>query len=425
MNDLGGAQNTAKRVFFKTFGCRTNLFDTQSMIASLDGFWERASAEAEANAIVINSCSVTNAADSAARNYARKIRREYPAAKVLFTGCGAANQGAALLKNGEIHGVFSHAEKQKIARFLSSDAPFSVLTPPAAMLNEPAFTTFEGKTRAFIKVQEGCDFSCSYCSIWRARGRARSRAASEILDQIARLADRGFSEFILTGTNTGAYNFDGLNLANLAAKIGNINGVRRVRLGSVEPLQVNSDLIDLLDAPFMEKHLHIALQHTSDIILEKMERRNRYETDLILLEKIANKNCAIGTDFIVGFPSESEDIFNDAFLRLKNLPLTHIHIFKFSPRSGTKAANMKDRVSGDVMKRRDMISALIAEKRKEFYLRNSTPLKILIENNNSGLDQFFSRVKIKCDPEIAGWVEVAKYNFDDLGSLIAKDFYAI
>ncbi|GHS86433.1 putative methylthiotransferase [Campylobacterota bacterium] len=415
----------AKKVFFKTFGCRTNLFDTQAMIANLGDF-HLAQSESDADAIVINSCSVTNHADRAARSYAHKIRRLQPEIKLIFTGCGAVSQGAPLLKQGVVNGVFSHSEKSKIALFLAAEKPFEFYGEED-FIDETILPSFHGKTRAFIKVQEGCDFACSYCVIPQTRGRARSRNPETILEQIRALADIGFGEFVLTGTNTGSYGRDrGFSLAELIAKIGAIGGVKRIRLGSIEPIQIDDKFLELLDAPFMAKHLHIALQHTSDIILELMNRRNRYKSDRELLNKIADKNFAIGTDFIVGFPRETSDVFNDAIAKIRDLPLTHIHIFKFSPRNGTIAAKMKIDVDGKTADhRRQEIAEIINEKKRNFYLKNREPLRVLLETDNSGLDQFFSRVKIVDNGSHSGWIEADRYEIGADGVIVAKSFKEI
>jgi MiaB-like tRNA modifying enzyme len=410
-----------KTVYFKTFGCRTNFYDTQAMIASLNE-WRAVSSEAEADAIVVNSCTVTNSADSTIRAFVRRMRREKPEVKILFTGCGAAGLGKTLLGARVIDGVFGHSEKTKIDSFLRADQPFEYIGD-LAHIDDTIIDSFEGKTKAFIKIQEGCDFNCSYCVIPQVRGRSRSLPETAILEQIKRLAAKGFEEFVLTGTNAGGYGRDrGDHIADLIAKTGAIEGVRRVRLGSIEPVQIDDRLLDICSAPFMAKHLHIALQHTNDTILTAMNRRNRVESDRLLLEKIAKLGFAIGSDYIVGFPNESDEIFSEAIDNLRLLPLTHIHIFPFSPRANTEAAKLKNNINGTVIDaRRKTVSDIIAQKRREFYERNKTPLAVLIEQNNSGLDQFFTRVTIKSDCKLSGWITANRYEIDKFGA-ISADF---
>lgn len=406
-----------KKVFFKTFGCRTNLFDTQVMIANL-GPWETTETEGEADAVVINSCTVTNAADSGVRAYISRLRRERPDAKIFFTGCGVATQGSSLLSEGRIDGLFGHSEKERIETFLAAPKPFEIpgnLTHTDSTLIE----RFEGKHRAFIKIQEGCDFACSYCIIPTVRGGARSLSEKLILEQIRLLVDQGYEEFVLTGTNMGSYGRDrGENLARLIARIGAISGVKRLRLGSLEPIQVDEPFIEQLSAPFMARHLHIALQHTSDAMLERMNRRNRFESDRALLERLSNLGYALGTDYIVGFPGESEAIFEEGYENLLALPLTHIHLFPYSPREGTPAATLKQDVPGNVAAlRRERIAQAVEAKRRAFYARLKTPLTVLIENDQGGLDQYFSRVTIEGDRPLSGWVSLARWAMDESGKL--------
>ncbi|GHV02856.1 putative methylthiotransferase [Campylobacterota bacterium] len=401
-----------QKVYFKTFGCRTNLYDTQVMISAAKG-WQRVRTESEADAIVINSCTVTNSADSAVRAYARRVRRDYPNAKLLLTGCGAGALGERLLEGGAIDGAFGHSEKLRITSFLTAAEPFLRLGDTNAPIEEAAIASFAGKKRAFIKIQEGCDFACSYCIVPTTRGRARSQKPQIVLDQIRRLIDGGYMEFVLTGTNTGGYGSDvGSSLSSLIAQIGKIDGVKRLRLGSIEPAQIGEELIDLLDAPFMAKHLHIALQHTDDRILAAMNRRNRFESDRALLTQIASRGYAIGTDYIAGFPSESRAIHNESVLRLNDLPLTHIHLFRFSPREGTEAAQMKVDVTGDEAAARQVeIEAAIEAKRAKFYEAHRR-LEVLIENDNSGFDQYFSRVHFETPKPLSGFVPTTNYTYN-------------
>lgn len=406
-----------KKVYFKTFGCRTNLYDTQVMMANI-GSWEVTADESLADVVVINSCTVTNSADSTTRSYINRIKRETPHKKVLFTGCGVQSQGVKLLDEKRIDGLFGHSQKEQIEALISQQKPFSEIGH-TNHIDTTLIEKFEGKSRAFIKIQEGCDFDCSYCIIPSVRGFARSMPTRLILDQIKILLDQGYEEFILTGTNMGSYGVDkNETLAELIKEIAKL-GVKRLRLGSLEPVQITDELIALTKEPFMAKHLHIALQHTSNQMLEMMNRKNRFESDLELFTKLADQGLALGTDYIVGFPNESEEIFDEAVANLRKLPLTHIHLFSYSPRDGTQAATMKQDVAGDqVTKRRAVIGEIIAQKHREFYEKLKTPLEVLVEKNNSGLDQYFSRVEISSDQ--SGFVTLKDWWYD--GGKIRANF---
>ena len=209
-----------KKVYFKTFGCRTNLYDSQVMMSSMHDY-EVTENEAEADAIVINSCTVTNGADSHVRSYISHVEKT-SGAKVFLTGCGAHTKGEKLLSENRVHGVFGQSEKEKIDSLLSKDKPFY---NPGDLnhIDKTVVDDFIGKSRAFIKIQEGCNFRCSYCIIPFVRGDARSMDEQRILEQISRLALNGFGEFILTGTNVGSYGQDTkTSLAKLMKKISQI-----------------------------------------------------------------------------------------------------------------------------------------------------------------------------------------------------------
>ena len=398
-----------KKVYFKTFGCRTNQFDTQVMISKLREF-ELSQDENTSDIIVVNSCTVTNGADSSVRNYISSMKRKNPHAKVILAGCGSHSKGEGLFADKKVFGVMGHSEKEKINEILKIDEPFYQIGD-LKHIDSTIVEEFVGKSRAFIKIQEGCDFACSYCIIPAVRGDARSHKEETILEQIRKLAANGFGEFILTGTNVGSYGQDHhTSMATLLKKISTIRGVRRVRLGSLEPIQIDDAFMELLDEPWMAKHLHIALQHTSDKMLELMNRRNSYETDLELFHKIADKGYALGTDFIVGHPGEDEREWAEAMNRVKALPLTHLHAFSYSKRDNTVSATMKPEVRGNIAKERHReLTGLIQAKNFAFRRAHNENLEVLLENGKNGLyygfDQYFNRVEVQSKEDLSSnWV---------------------
>ncbi len=411
-----------KKVFFKTFGCRTNQFDTQIMISRL-GRYEVARNEEEADIVVVNSCTVTNGADSGVRGYINQVGRINERAKILLTGCGAHTKGEALLESGKVGGVFGHSEKERIEHFLEREESFYEIGD-LDHIDTTVVEQFVGKSRAFIKIQEGCDFRCSYCIIPYVRGNARSLDENLILEQVRRLAANGFGEFILTGTNVGSYGIDkGSSIARLLKRISGIRGVRRVRIGSLEPVQITDEFKELLNEPWMAKHLHIALQHTSDRMLELMNRRNRYKEDRELFEEIASCGYAIGTDFIVGHPGEGESEWKEAIKRVESLPLTHIHAFTYSQRDGTPSSVMKPVIPGNVAKARHKeLTSLVKEKNFAFRKALTSPLEVLIEGKKgdryNGLDQYFNRVEIESGRDITGeWLFLERYEVTEGGTV--------
>ncbi len=398
-----------KKVYFKTFGCRTNQFDTQIMISKLSEF-ELTDREDESDIVVVNSCTVTNGADASVRNYISSLKRSNPNARVILAGCGSHSKGESLFADKKVHGVIGHSEKEKINEILKKPEPFYQIGD-LEHIDSSIVEEFVGKSRAFIKIQEGCDFRCSYCIIPSVRGDARSHKAETIIEQITKLAGNGFGEFILTGTNVGSYGKErGDSIAGLLGKISLIRGVRRIRIGSLEPIQIDEAFLELLGEPWMARHLHIALQHTSDSMLALMNRRNRFKTDLTLFEKIAAKGYAIGTDFIVGHPGESDAVWREAISRIEQLPLTHIHAFSYSKRDGTPSASMQPQIKGDIAKERHReVTEIIKAKNYEFRLKHSSDLEVLLENGKEGVfygyDQYFNKIEVKSDEDLSSnWV---------------------
>lgn len=412
-----------QKLYFKTFGCRTNVFDTQVMMNKLEDF-DITLDEKEANIVVINSCTVTNSADSTARSYINSLKKLPLDPRVIFTGCGVWTKGEDLFKTNKVDALFGHSEKEKINTLLKDDTRF-FQAGDLEHIDDTIIDKMIGKSRAFIKIQEGCDFRCSYCIIPYVRGNSRSYSEQKILEQVTLLASNGFGEFILTGTNLGSYgkSEDGKDgLAMLLKKISMIRGVRRVRLGSVEPIQITDEFKELLDEPWMAKHLHIALQHTTKDMLNLMNRRNKLKSDLELFEYIANKGYALGTDFIVGHPGETDELWKEAMANLQNFPLTHIHSFTYSKRDGTPSAIMKGEINGAISKERNIeLINIVNEKNRLFREKLSiekSPLEVLIEskkdNTNDtyvGYDQFFNKVEVQSDSELIGdWIYLDNYN---------------
>ncbi len=398
-----------KKVYFKTFGCRTNQFDTQVMMSKLREF-ELSNDENSSDIIVVNSCTVTNGADSSVRNYISSMKRKNPDAKVILAGCGSHSKGEGLFEDKKVFGVMGHSEKEKINEILKIDEPFYEIGD-LKHIDSTIVEEFIGKSRAFIKIQEGCDFRCSYCIIPAVRGDARSHREETILEQITKLATNGFGEFILTGTNVGSYGQDHhTSMAKLLKKISTIRGVRRIRIGSLEPIQIDDEFMELLNEPWMAKHLHIALQHTSDKMLELMNRRNSYKTDLELLHKIADRGYALGTDYIVGHPGEDEKEWAEAMGRVKELPLTHVHAFSYSKRDNTVSATMKPEVRGNIAKERHReLTELIKAKNFAFRRDHTENLEVLFENGKNGIyhgfDQYFNKVEIQSEEDLSSnWV---------------------
>lgn len=400
-----------QKIFFKTFGCRTNIYDTE-LLKSYIKDYEITNDEECADIVVINSCTVTNSADSGVRNYINGVKRR--GAKVVLTGCGAVSKGKELFASG-IFGVLGASKKSDLNELLKQEKPFFELGNLNSV-DKNIVTNYENHTKAFIKIQEGCNFNCSYCIIPSVRGRARSMDEAMILKEARILAQNGYNELVLTGTNIGSYGKDtNSSLGKLLANLGKISGIRRIRLGSIEPSQIDESFREILKEEWLERHLHIALQHTSEAMLKIMRRRNNAFSDLELFNELSSLGFALGTDYIVGHPGESEEIWAEAVDNFKKFPITHLHAFVYSPRRDTHSATLKSDVSGDVAKARlKVLQGIALQNNENFRKKHNETLKILVEQRNGdfyeGFDQFYNKAKISSQNDITKeWLEVSEY----------------
>ena len=410
-----------KKIYFKTFGCRTNIYDTELLKSYIKDF-QIINDENIADIIVINSCTVTNGADSGLRHYINQVKSTNSNVKFILTGCGAISRGKELLDKSEIFGVFGAGEKSKINDFLKQDTSFYNIWN-LNFKDTKIISNYQNHTKAFVKIQEGCNFACSYCIIPSVRGKSRSLNQDDIINQIKLLAQNGYNEIVLTGTNIGSYGKDiGFSLGGLLSKIGVIPGIKRVRLGSIEPIQVDDAFCEILDESWLEKHLHLALQHTNQEMLTLMRRRNKLKKDIELFEFLASKGFALGTDFIVGHPGETDTIWQDALDNFKKFPLTHLHAFIYSKRDGTYSVELAKKfgeIPGDISKHRlNAIKDIVLENNYNFRLKNKhTPLEVLVEQKKGefyeGYDQFFNKVLIKTDKDITkSWIILKDYEVE-------------
>lgn len=400
-----------QKIFFKTFGCRTNIYDTE-LLKSYIKDYEITNDEEVADIVVINSCTVTNSADSGVRNYINGVKRR--GAKVILTGCGAVSKGRELFASG-IYGVLGASKKSDLNELLKQEKPFFELGNLNSV-DKNIVTNYENHTKAFIKIQEGCNFNCSYCIIPSVRGKARSMDEAMILKEARILAQNGYNELVLTGTNIGSYGKDtNSSLGKLLANLGKISGIRRIRLGSIEPSQIDESFREILKEEWLERHLHIALQHTSQAMLKIMRRRNNAFSDLELFNELSSLGFALGTDYIVGHPGESEEIWAEAVENFKKFPITHLHAFVYSPRRDTHSATLKSDVSGDVAKSRlKILQGIALQNNENFRKKHNGTLKILVEQKNGdfyeGFDQFYNKAKISSQKDITKeWLEVSEY----------------
>jgi threonylcarbamoyladenosine tRNA methylthiotransferase MtaB len=358
-----------------TVGCKLNQYETEGIAERLEerGFTV-VPFEAAADVYVVNTCTVTGRSDYRCRQMLRRAARAGDAALIVATGCYAQRDPDALAGMPEVDLVVGNSSKRELARLVverldaaessggsaGSAAPTEVAV--TSLADEPFeaydITRFRGYTRAFIKIQDGCDHRCAYCAVPDARGPARSRRFEDVLRQAERLVDNGYREVVLTGVHIGAYADDrGHGLPELLQAMVGLEGLVRVRLGSVEPRELTSELAaTILGSGKVCNHLHIPLESGSDAVLRGMRRgytRAEYAESVRRVTD-ADTLCGLGTDVMVGFPGETDEDFADTVALIESLPFTYLHVFAFSPRKGTLAADMDGQVPPAEAKRRSL-----------------------------------------------------------------------
>ena len=362
------------KVHLKTLGCRLNEAELETWAQAFQKSGHQVIRQAEtANLIVINSCAVTQDAARKSRHLIRKVHRENPAAKLVVSGCYATlnQQEAEALLGVDL--VVSNKDKDqlvdKVLAELNLDTMPTLSTEPGAI---SLFT--RGRQRAFVKVQDGCRYRCTFCIVTVARGEEKSRSVPDIIAEINALHQQNINEIILTGVHLGGYGSDlGNNLVDLIKAILTETEVPRIRLGSLEPWELTDDFYQLFDNPRLMPHLHLPLQSGCDSVLRRMARRCKTEEFAEIVSRLRQHNPLfnVTTDIIVGFPGETEQEWQESVEFIQRVGFGHIHIFTYSPREGTKAATLPNPVPEPIKKQRSQqLHQLGNEMRNAFWQKN-------------------------------------------------------
>ena len=410
-----------KKVAFYTLGCKVNQYETEAMLELFEKEgYEKAETEDYADVYVINTCTVTHMSDRKSRQYIRRMKKKNPDAIIAVVGCYSQVSPEEILSIDEVNLVMGTNDRKKIVEEVKKiDASRKVSTVDDIMkvkaFEEIEINKTNGKTRAFMKIQDGCDRYCSYCIIPYARGRVRSRDLESIVKEVENLASNGYKEVVLTGIHVASYGKDikdsDIKLLDVIKQINDIEGIERIRLSSVEPILFTDEFVEAVST--MDKvcsHYHLSLQSGCDETLKRMKRRYTTEEYKAIVDRLraAIPNVSITTDVIVGFPGETNEEFDKTYEFLKDIELTHMHVFKYSPRKGTPAATMENQV--DPSTKHDRSEKLLQLNEENFNKFGQKMLdkefNVLFEqkvgdNKYEGLTENYVKVIVESDNDIS------------------------
>ena len=391
-----------KKVAFITLGCKVNQYETNAMSQEfIEKGYEIVDHTKKADVYVINTCTVTNMSDRKSRQMLRRVNELNENAIVVACGCYAQIAKEKLEKIEDVDIILGNSEKINIVDYVEEYAKNSrKILKVEDIMNQKEFVDFGDviyteKTRAVVKVQDGCDRFCTYCLIPYARGRVRSRKPENIISEINKIAKEGIKEIVITGIHIASYGKDfrnGYRLIDLLEEINKVDGIERIRLGSIEPLMITEEFMErLVKLSKICHHFHLSLQSGCDETLKRMNRRYTTEQfkEITTLLRTYFEDAILTTDIIVGFPGESEEEFNQTYTFLEKIKFYKMHIFKYSPRKGTKAASMKGQVDGNIKEERSKKLIELSNKNQRYYNESyiGKNVEILFEEQKNGIYQ--------------------------------------
>ncbi|MCI8291418.1 MAG: tRNA (N(6)-L-threonylcarbamoyladenosine(37)-C(2))-methylthiotransferase MtaB [Clostridia bacterium] len=373
-----------KKVAFYTLGCKVNQYETNGMIQKLMNRYEIVEPDKKADIYIVNTCSVTNMSDRKSRQMLRRAKEINSEALVIAVGCYAETAKEEIEKIPEVDLVLGNHQKANIAEYIEAYLEGKILNDEAieSYFYDFGTVTYTEKTRAVIKVQDGCNNFCSYCIIPYARGRICSRKPESVLREIKEIAENGIKEVVITGIQVSSYGKDFENnykLIDLLEDINKIDGIERIRLGSLEPLIITDEFCDRLSGiNKMCHHFHLSLQSGCDKTLKEMNRRYTTEQFEKVVERLRNlyNDVILTTDIIVGFPNETDNDFESTYEYLKKIKFYKTHVFKYSPRKGTVASKMKNQIPGDVKEERSKRLIELSTENQNEYLKDYIDKKV-------------------------------------------------
>lgn len=418
-----------------TFGCRLNIFESEIIR-------QRIQKAGIKNTIVIHTCAITSEAERQAKQQINKVIKENPKSKIILTGCSAQNSWQNYKEEKKIFAILGNAEKlsqnyyDKLAKLTMKNSPHifvgEISKNPPEMIevkNQEELFKFDGKTKAFVQIQQGCNNRCAYCIVPLIRGKNQSFSEKSILNQCKAFLKKGYKEIILTGVDISAYGSDTKNksLFTIVKKIlDTFPKLERLRLSSLDPAKSYDQILGLmkLDKRIMP-HFHLSIQAGDDKVLSDMRRRHNRDDIINLCKKIhkISKNIAIGADVITGFPGETEKEFKNTYKLIKKCNITHLHVFPYSIRQGTLASKMQNQIPTEIKKERAKKLRILGEKLKTKFIKKQKgkKTKILIENNNQGYTENYIFVNVKGSKIPNNTIITGKIvNIDKNGTIFAK-----
>lgn len=430
---------TARKVSFHTLGCKLNFSESSTLARQFEqGGFERVSSECDADICVINSCSVTEHADKKCRNLIRRIHRRNPRAIIAVTGCYAQLKPEEISKIEGVSIVLSNNDKgdlyERTVR-LSRTSPVEVYSCDVDSLTRffAAFSSSD-RTRTFLKVQDGCDYCCAYCTIHYARGSSRNMPIADLVEEARQIATGGQKEIVITGVNTGDFGrTTGESFLDLLRALNEVEGIERYRISSIEPNLLTDEIIDFCaSSPKFQHHFHIPLQSGSDYILQRMGRRYTAERFAERIARVRERmpDAFIGIDVIVGFPGEKEEHFMESYRLLERVNASFLHIFPFSERPGTPAVEMSGKVQSSVATERVERLEELSKRLHGNFCREGVgqTQEVLVESTlrggmMTGFTGNYRRVKVPYDKRYINTIRPVKLlkmdeNHDLLGEIV-------
>ncbi|MDR3326106.1 MAG: tRNA (N(6)-L-threonylcarbamoyladenosine(37)-C(2))-methylthiotransferase MtaB [Rhodospirillaceae bacterium] len=380
-----------------TFGCRLNAYESEVIRNHLH-------ATGLCNVIVVNTCAVTKEAERQSRQTIRKLRREQPNARIIVTGCAAQINPQKFATMYEVDQIIGNVEKLQVASYLESNTERILITDIMKIRNtsEHLITGFNNNVRAFVEIQQGCNHRCSFCIIPFSRGPSRSVPIDQIVNQIRYLMKSGFNEIVMTGVDITAYGVDlheHLNLGQMVRYLlKQLPYLPRLRLSSLDPIEIDNDLLQLIaEEPRLMPHFHLSIQSGNDTILKRMKRRYLRSDVILLAKKLRNlrPDLALGADIIAGFPTETEEMFNQSLTLIDEIGISHLHVFPFSSRPGTLAENLPHLHKNVVKERASLLRDKGNIAMSTFLVSQiGSNARVLIEKNNIGLCEHYLPVRL-------------------------------